>query len=73
MIQKAALTPTQQAIRNAGGPVAVGKALGITHQAVLQWDQCPPIRVIELERLSGIPRHELRPDIYPAPKAGEAA
>lgn len=55
----------QSAIDLAGGPTAVSVALGISHQAVLQWEKCPPLRVLEVERLSGVSRHRLRPDIYP--------
>jgi DNA-binding transcriptional regulator YdaS (Cro superfamily) len=39
--------------------------LGISHGAVSQWVQVPVERVLEVERITGIPRHELRPDIYP--------
>jgi DNA-binding transcriptional regulator YdaS (Cro superfamily) len=53
------------AIKSAGGPKAVARKLGITHQAVIQWKECPPHRVLEIERLSGISRSVLRPDLYP--------
>lgn len=43
-------------------------ALGITPGAVSQWSSVPPERVLEIERLTGISRHQLRPDIF-----GEAA
>jgi DNA-binding transcriptional regulator YdaS (Cro superfamily) len=45
----------------------VAKHFGISRQAVGQWfeGEIPPKRVIELEKITGIPRHELRPDIYP--------
>lgn len=65
--------PIKRAVKDAGGPKAVGKALGISHQAVVQWDQCPPLRVLDMERLSGMSRHELRPDMYPAPELERAA
>jgi DNA-binding transcriptional regulator YdaS (Cro superfamily) len=33
----------------------------------------PAERVLEVEQLSGISRHELRPDVYgPAPRAADA-
>ena len=58
----------REAIKRAGGPRALGRALGIAHTAVLQWQRCPPARVLEVERLSGISRYRLRPDIF-GPKA----
>lgn len=40
----------------------------ITQGAVGLWirkNHIPVARVLELERITGIPRHEWRPDIYP--------
>ena len=53
------------AINRAGGVPAVAEYFGIAPQAVWQWTRCPVLRVIDLERLSGISRHDLRPDVYP--------
>lgn len=53
------------AIKRAGGAAAVASALGIKVQAVSQWEECPPMRVHDLERLSGVHRALLRPDLYP--------
>ncbi|MBB6306256.1 transcriptional regulator [Xanthobacter tagetidis] len=38
--------------------------IGITPQALSQWKQVPATRVLDVERITGIPRQELRPDIY---------
>lgn len=47
----------------------LAKALGVTPGAVWQWSQkrVPAERVLEVERITGIPRHEMRPDLYPPP------
>jgi len=66
-------TPLDRAIEAAGGLTRLAASLNITKQAVAQWDEVPPLRVLEVERVSGVPRHELRPDLYPLePLAAEA-
>jgi DNA-binding transcriptional regulator YdaS (Cro superfamily) len=55
----------QQAIKSAGGKRALGRNLGISHNAVLLWKRVPPLRVLKVEAITGIPRSVLRPDIYP--------
>lgn len=55
------------AIAQAGGPRAVAERLGISVQAVANWMVCPPTRVLELERLSGVSRYRLRPDVFGKP------
>ncbi|HEX2554212.1 MAG TPA: Cro/CI family transcriptional regulator [Microvirga sp.] len=65
-----------RAIEAYGGGAALARRLGISRNAVSEWrakQRIPVERVLDLERLTGIPRHELRPDIYPAPRQGEAA
>lgn len=37
----------------------------ITPQAISQWKEVPTGRVLDVERVTGIARHILRPDIYP--------
>lgn len=56
-----------RAIKEVGGPKALGDAIGISSQAISQWAECPPRRVLAVEAASGVPRHELRPDLYPPP------
>ncbi len=38
--------------------------LGIKPQAVSQWKRVPLARVFEVERVTGIPAEELRPDFF---------
>lgn len=63
----------KKAIELAGGEKALAAHFNITRQAVEQWTVCPPFRALELEKLTGVSRHELRPDLYPAPGETEAA
>jgi hypothetical protein len=55
----------KEAIRRAGGAVAVARHFGINHAAVSRWRVVPGPRAIPLEKLTGVARHELRPDLYP--------
>ena len=57
----------QTAIERAGGTKNLGEALGITRQAVEQWRAVPPERVLDVERITGVSRYALRPDIYGVP------
>ena len=55
----------REAIEKAGGPSALARKLGIAHQAVSQWVRAPATRVLQIERLTGVRRSRLRPDVYP--------
>ena len=52
------------AIKTAGGLRALARLLGITHQAVAQWDKIPAERILEIERVTGVPRGVLRPELF---------
>jgi DNA-binding transcriptional regulator YdaS (Cro superfamily) len=59
----------RKAIKAAGGQVRLARRIGIGQTAVSNWltkrGKVPAERVLAVEGASGVPRHELRPDIYP--------
>ena len=51
----------------------LAKRLGVYASALSQWSQVPATRAADVSAVTGIPLHELRPDVFPAPKEGAAA
>ena len=66
-------TPLSRALKAAGGPSELARKLGISSQAVSQWERIPGERTLAVEDITGIPAHELRPDLYRAPRSESAA
>lgn len=60
-----------RAVGRAGGVGALARALGISQPSVSGWTRVPSDRVLAVERVTGIRRSELRPDLYP-PEAESA-
>jgi len=56
-------------ILKAGGVTAMARALGVHHSSILGWARVPAERVPAVSRITGVPRHELRPDLWEAPTA----
>ena len=52
------------AIEAAGSTRKLGKKLGISGQSVHEWKQVPADRIIAVEKVTGVPRERLRPDLY---------
>lgn len=48
----------------AEGGTNLAQKLGISRAAISQWTRVPVNRVLEVEKITGISRHTLRPDIY---------
>lgn len=57
-------TIIEKCIERAGGITSLAKSLKITHQAIYSWKKIPSERVVDIERVTGISRQQLRPDLY---------
>lgn len=69
----------EQAIEAVGGTRELARLCGVTYQAVQKWTvRVPAERVLQIESVTGVSRHDLRPDLYPleprtpAPRAAGA-
>ncbi|WP_194442373.1 YdaS family helix-turn-helix protein [Pseudoalteromonas simplex] len=66
----------QKAISTIGGQVKLAKAINTSQQNISNWlrtGNIAPNKVILIERVTGVSRHELRPDIYPPEDTKQAA
>jgi hypothetical protein len=66
-IDHAQIIDLPDAIARAGGTAMVGRAFGITSQAVSQWSRCPADRARKLAELAGVHPYQIRPDLYDPP------
>jgi len=46
--------------------IEVARGLGVNKATISRWKACPPDRVAEVARVTGIPAHRLRPDLAEA-------
>lgn len=61
-------TALGKAKKAAGNAQKLAELLGISAAAVSKWgDEVPLTRVLDVERVTGIPRHDLRPDVFGEP------
>ncbi len=53
------------------GPSSLSRKLGghPTPQAISQWSRVPAERVPEISKVTGVPRHVIRPDLYQVPSS----
>ena len=70
------MTALEEHLSHRGAVAHLARELGISHAAIRQWGRVPAERVVEVERITGIPREALRPDLYrraPAPLVTQVA
>lgn len=53
-----------EAAKSVGGIIKLSVALNLSRAAASQWRRVPPERVLDVERLTGVSRYRLRPDLY---------
>jgi DNA-binding transcriptional regulator YdaS (Cro superfamily) len=63
----------RRALQAAGGINGLARLLGMTAPSVLVWRRVPSHRILQVERVTGIPREELRPDLYRKPAVPDVA
>ena len=61
----------QLAIIKSGGVTRLAAFLGVKQPSVSKWNRVPAERCLAVERISGVSRHLLRPDIYPYEAAND--
>jgi len=54
----------KRALQEAGGVDQLAALLHVSSASVAQWDRVPAERVMQVEKILGIPRKELRPDLF---------
>jgi DNA-binding transcriptional regulator YdaS (Cro superfamily) len=54
----------RRAMKAAGGLSALARLLKITPQSIQKWVRVPRKRILEIERLTKVPREKLAPELY---------
>ena len=52
------------AAANVGGIVSLSIKLGLSRARCTQWEKVPEEYLLKVEELTGVPREELRPDLF---------
>lgn len=54
----------RRALEAAGGPSNLARLLGITQPSVSNWTEVPLDRLLAVEKVTGVSRRVLRPDLF---------
>ena len=57
-------TGLQKAIAAAGSQAELARRLGLDRRTVNMWTLIPARHIVAIELATGVPREELRPDLY---------
>lgn len=66
--EKIKLMAIKNAIANVGTQLSLATKCGVRQQTICRWlrnGHVPAERVLKVEEVSGVSRHDLRPDLYP--------
>lgn len=63
----------QEFLMRRGRVGELARATGLSKQAISAWKRIPAERAPVISKTLGLPLHELRPDLWPAPTDSEAA
>ena len=54
----------EKAAEMSGGIVELSRQLGIKHNSMYCWNRVPAEHVLKIERITGVSRHDIRPDVF---------
>jgi len=60
----------QAAVNAVGTRYRLSQLVGVVPSSVLRWTKIPAGRIVQVEKVTGVPREVLRPDLYRQPKRG---
>lgn len=63
-MSKATRIVIERAMWAMGSRAALARKLGISRQAMDQWEKIPARHVLALESMSGVSRYDMRPDVF---------
>ncbi len=52
-----------------GGPTELSKLIGISRQMIYRWRRIPAEKALAIEKATGVPKEQLRSDLWPPRKA----
>jgi DNA-binding transcriptional regulator YdaS (Cro superfamily) len=67
------IEPLKIAAERIGGVASLAERLGVSPQAIYQWKEVPIERASAIERLTGVSKAVLRPDVFTSEGSGSSA
>lgn len=67
MPRKIVRDPPMQKLIDDFGLAELSRRVGLNPNSVIKWKRVPDHRIVEVERVTGVKRERLRPDLYRKP------